>query len=113
MGTYVVFDVIWESHNGARAGNGIGRHPNYGDMRSVRPMIRASEIGFSDEFEDGRDWANKFWQQCLFDTPCHPLSSNTPLKPIIGTTPNRVAEVYEFLVQHSPHKPYINHRCSA
>lgn len=81
----------------------IGRYPNYGDMRSVRPMIRASEIGFSDEFEDGRDWANKFWQQCLFDTPCHPLSSNTPLKPIIGTTPNRVAEVYEFLVQHSSH----------
>lgn len=79
----------------------IAYYPHYGDMREVRPSIRASEITFSDLFEDGRIWAEKFWSQCLSDTLCFPLPLDAPLNPVIGTTPERVKEVYDFLIQHS------------
>ncbi len=79
----------------------IAYYPNYGDMRKVRPTIRASEMAFANLLEEERNWAEKFWAQCLSDTPCYPLPSDVPLNPVIGTTPERVKEVYELLVQHN------------
>jgi len=73
----------------------IAYYPNYGDMRQVRPSIRAAEIAFWERDDTAYDWAEKFWTQCLSDTPCFPLPSDTPVIPAIGTTPNRVQEVYQ------------------
>ena len=77
----------------------IALYPNYGDMRKVRPSIRAAEIAFSLEGED-RHWSERFWSQCLSDTACFPLQFDKPLSPITGTTSNRIKEVLSSLVKH-------------
>ncbi len=64
----------------------IGRYPNYGDMQSVRPSIRAAEIAFrsfelptegvgpetkSSEFASPpRVHANEFWEEMLKSSGC-------------------------------------------
>jgi len=78
----------------------IAYYPNYGDMREVRPSIRAVEITLADPEGKTRDWAEKFWMQCLTDTPCFPLQFKDVSKLEIGTTPDRVRQVYELLVEH-------------
>ena len=78
----------------------IAYYPNYGDMREVRPSIRAAEIAFAELDGAKRDWAEKFWAQCLTDTPCFPLQFKSSSKLEIGTAPDRVRQVYELLVAH-------------
>jgi hypothetical protein len=75
-------------------------YPDHGDMHQVRPSIRAMEIVI--ELPDPKHgWANKFWLQCMVDTPCFPLQSTTNLAAIRkGTTPERLKEIYDLLVDH-------------
>lgn len=85
---------------------GLLYYPNYGDMTKVRPFIRASEMAFRNlNEEDGqsqRVWPRLFWDQCFSDTECIPLSTVLHLgEPVIGTTGDRVNEVYELLVEHT------------
>ena len=47
-------------------------YPNHGDMRKVRPSIRATE-GALELMGGHSDWPNRFWAQCLRDTGCSPL----------------------------------------
>lgn len=42
--------------------------PNRGEMRSVRPSIRAMEMTF--RRKPGAKWVNDFWQECLDKTVC-------------------------------------------
>jgi hypothetical protein len=79
----------------------IGYYPNYGDMRHVRPGIRAAEIMFWDEEDAKREWPEQFWAQCLSDTPCFPLPFDTTTEPVVGTTPEQVKHVYHLLVEHN------------
>jgi len=76
-------------------------YPDYGDMRKVRPSIRAAELAF-DSIEEGgeREWPKKFWAQCYADTGCVPLPSVSNLSAVIGTTPERIRQVYDFAVEH-------------
>ncbi len=48
---------------------GILEYPNYGDLRCIRPTIRAAEISFPTE---NMNWANHFWQLCYDQTACFP-----------------------------------------
>jgi len=65
----------------------ILEYPNRGDMRKVRPTIRASEIGFRQR-EPAADWAKLFWRQCFDETSCGPLFSynGDPVSDAVGIT---------------------------
>lgn len=78
----------------------IAYYPNYGDMREVRSSIRATEIAFATPDGKSRDWAEKFWMQCLTDTPCFSLQFKEVSKLEIGTTLDRVKQVYDLLIEH-------------
>ncbi|MFH0816127.1 MAG: DUF5677 domain-containing protein, partial [Methanobacteriota archaeon] len=48
-------------------------YPNFGDMRCVRPLIRAMEGGFSGiENNADSNWAKYFWDYCYKNTKCYP-----------------------------------------
>jgi len=80
----------------------ITYYPDCGDMRKVRPSIRALEIATRHLVEEEWEWAGKFWAQCLSETPCFPLEfDSSTTAPAIGTTINQVHQVYELLVKHS------------
>lgn len=51
---------------------GILEYPNYGDMRSVCPSIRAMEIGPRSQNEEDSVWAKYFWKYCFDNTGCTP-----------------------------------------
>ena len=55
-------------------------YPNYGDMRKVRPSIRAAEGGFLIAGEN-LEWSNKFWKNCLDATDCFPLHFAERIQP--------------------------------
>lgn len=76
-------------------------YPDYGDMRKVRPTIRATEMALDMGGEIDEEWADKFWGQCLSDTPCFPLPTSSIPTLVVGTTPERVRQVYGLLLQHS------------
>jgi hypothetical protein len=44
--------------------------PARGDMRSVRPFIRSTEIMIGMMFGGVPEWSNRFWQECLSKTKC-------------------------------------------
>jgi len=80
----------------------IACYPNYGDMRKVRPSIRAMEIAFRNLEEEERGWADKFWAQCLSETSCFPLEFGpSTTAPEVGTTIDQVQQVYKLLVKHN------------
>jgi len=54
---------------------GVLEYPNYGDLRHIRPIIRASEIGIpmDPKNKNGHsEWSRKFWQYCFEQTECIP-----------------------------------------
>jgi hypothetical protein len=81
---------------------GILQYPHYGDLRAVRPTIRAMEGAFSQLTPVGGDWSMKFWAECLSATPCEPW--DVPSKqtfPPFGTTLDRATSVYQGLCTHA------------
>lgn len=52
---------------------GILEYPNYGDLKHIRPSIRAGELGMDIIKEKGgSEWARKYWQYCFDETCCIP-----------------------------------------
>jgi len=54
---------------------GVLEYPNYGDLRHIRPFIRASEIGtlhYPKSKESPSEWSRNFWQYCFDQTGCIP-----------------------------------------
>lgn len=49
----------------------IINYPNQGDMRAVRPTIRAMEMGLS-SLGTNKNWSDAFWLECLKKTECIP-----------------------------------------
>jgi hypothetical protein len=79
----------------------ILQYPEAGDLRRVRPSIRAMEGTFAAHPENATDWPANFWQQCMKDTGCFPLSSSYEKERIEpGTTDDRIRELQRELVKH-------------
>lgn len=73
-------------------------YPNFGDMRKVRPSVRACEISFS---VDKSDWPETFWRECMTRTPCSSLTwSRTPTSVSVGFTPESIATAWVELKFH-------------
>lgn len=57
-------------------------YPNRGDMRSVRPRIRAMEMAFRSGYGEAEvastGWCDQFWSQCLENTGCMPIPPAIP-----------------------------------
>ncbi len=52
---------------------GILEYPNYGDLRKIRPTIRASEIAPDPALKGQKsDWAEYFWKYCFDNIGCIP-----------------------------------------
>ena len=86
----------------------IQYYPNRGDLRSVRPTIRALENLIRGEEElreintERLAWADKFWDECLAKTPCYPVNANVTKADIsASTTVARLGEVCNFLIEHT------------
>lgn len=53
--------------------NEVLNYPNQGDLRSIRPFIRATE-GTTDMLEEGEtpsNWPDIFWDHCFSQFPCY------------------------------------------
>jgi len=57
-------------------------YPNVGDMRVVRPSIRATEMAFR-SMSNPPKWPEAFWQFCLKSTECGPFYNYAPRHPDI------------------------------
>jgi hypothetical protein len=75
-------------------------YPNVKDLRSIRPFIRASEIS-QVAVAEPTDWPEKFWRQCLRDTPCWPLQLSSDNTLNAGTTTAVVTAAKSSLVEHA------------
>jgi hypothetical protein len=53
-------------------------YPNKGDMRSVRPFIRAGEMTFAMHITPEDTWGKTFWRECLDKTMCVPAGLPRP-----------------------------------
>lgn len=79
---------------------GILGYPNYGDLRKVRPSIRAMEIAIAQLSPSSSEWPAKFWRQCLEDTPCFEPPEKEIGVPSVGTSKTRVREVRAQVIEH-------------
>ena len=77
-------------------------YPNKGDMRSVRPFIRASEMSLAMLFPSDDSWSKTFWKECLDNTVCNP--AGLPRQP--GPEYDQIASIK--LIQQV-HKALLGH----
>ena len=83
-------------------GDEIIGYPNVGDLRKVRPSIRALEGPFTATSTGATRWSTAFWQESMTASPCIPLTSREVLSGIeSGTTLETVRLVRGRLVCHT------------
>ncbi len=86
-------------------------YPNDGDMKKIRPFIRSAEISLNSTDDELKPdaWPNKFWSECLANTPCFSLLREPEVNPPVSkTTIQRVGEVNELLIKH-----WLKTRCES
>ncbi|MCC6934702.1 MAG: hypothetical protein IT406_03405 [Candidatus Yanofskybacteria bacterium] len=54
---------------------GVLEYPNFGDLRHIRPFIRASEIAPDPNENPDRSWSVNFWKVSFDKTACFPASA--------------------------------------
>ncbi len=80
---------------------GIFEYPNYGDMREIRPFIRASEIAMNiPNQEKISEWPEKFWKACLQNTLCAPLPRKEQRKDNIHVNHEQIHRIRHLLLLH-------------
>lgn len=79
----------------------IFEYPNYGDMREIRPFIRASEIAMNMP-NQGKvsEWPEKFWKACLQNTLCTPIPREKQRKDSMKVTNDQVNRIRHLLLLH-------------
>lgn len=81
---------------------GVFEYPNYGDLRHVRPFIRASEIGLgmqdAGEGPKENSWPFNFWKECFDKTGCAPEEAVS--KKIEARSKNLSQEMEKARVHH-------------
>lgn len=75
-------------------------YPDRGDLRGVRPTIRAMELGLREMDKTVRSWPAQFWQQCLRETPCYCFPESEVVGSTIHVSLERVKQLYDLLVGH-------------
>jgi len=79
----------------------IVHYPGYGDLRKVRPTVRATEGSLAGLMTVESDWPDRFWWECLDRTPCVAGTvSQNPMSIEAGTTLDRVRSVADRLIEH-------------
>ncbi|MEW6352658.1 MAG: DUF5677 domain-containing protein, partial [Thermodesulfobacteriota bacterium] len=80
----------------------IVEYPTKGDLRAVRPFIRAAEMSFSMQAGSKSTWSNDFWSECLDKTDCVLASPPAQPRPAYdrAATVKRITEVYAALQDH-------------
>lgn len=56
---------------------GLKEYPNFGDLKHIRPFIRATEMATSMPTEGDHSWSDHFWDVCFRQTSCIPESHHT------------------------------------
>ena len=80
---------------------GVVEYPNHGDLRAVRPFIRATEGALDQAANKNSDWPNEFWSFCFANSACEkPDGDNYAGVPSFGTTRQKIAEVSRHLESH-------------
>jgi len=80
---------------------GVFEYPNYGDLRHIRPFIRASEIGMQMRSTgEQSDWPEKFWEACLKSTLCSPLPRKEQRKDNIKISHDQIHRTRHLLLLH-------------
>jgi len=75
-------------------------YPKKGDIKKVRPTIRAMEGAFSDLLKSTTNWPINFWEEALKKTECYILPSESQFEIKMGTTSAHVNQVYQALGKH-------------
>ena len=76
-------------------------YPNVGDMRAVRPYIRATEMPLDFGQPIGYEWSKKFWRVCMDRTQCAPLDiSNHDNEIDAKISSEQIQELLEALKKH-------------
>ena len=95
--------ILFDSKMKERAEQ-LHHYPNRGDMRSVRPFIRAGEIGTRSpdlKMREDTSWTVQFWQECYNKTGCIPYDNRLDDEtPDYSWLFNEVLAVYSDLMDH-------------
>ena len=79
----------------------ILQYPHLGDMRSVRPLIRAGEIGLDSKPDRvSNPWPTAFWKECWERTDCVPAPIREPEVGQAEDMARQLAELYTGVVGH-------------
>ena len=73
-------------------------YPNVGDMRSVRPLIRATEI--MPFVKDKQEWSEEFWEEAMESTLCVSVPRESQKLDTIKINHESVARARHLLVLH-------------
>ena len=85
-------------------------YPSCSDPSRVAASIRANEIVLGGMNSNCSEWASKFWDECLTKTPCLLVNTNvTKAKLLVGTTMERLCEVYDLLIEHTHKSQTTSH----
>lgn len=80
----------------------ITDYPDFGDQRTVRPSIRATEVTMDNNYRIETGWSEKFWKQCLRETPCQSAPSrDTRISSEAVVSVEKVDRAIDRLVKHS------------
>lgn len=80
----------------------ILEYPSRGEMRKIRPSVRATEMALRNMSEnDGAKsgWSPIFWTQCYRDTPCFGFTEH-PVADRPGISSESIRQLYETVAQH-------------
>jgi Family of unknown function (DUF5677) len=84
-------------------GEEILHYPNRGDMRSVRPSIRAMEMSLAMGSKPEKTvWSTTFWKECLDKTRCAPVGLPRQTGPAYDRIASikQIWQVHEALLNH-------------
>ncbi|MBY6217939.1 DUF5677 domain-containing protein [Qipengyuania aquimaris] len=93
----------------AKIGEEIVGFPDVGDMKAVRPAIRAAEQSLGSvegpEAEEGtKEWTSNFWKQCKTETACIRAEPKRPTRVQLDGLFDNVVDVYRDMERHFHHQ---------
>lgn len=81
----------------------ISEYPNRGDMRTVRPFIRATEMTLREGTtgtEESTPWNKDFWKECWQNTICYIQAPGGPRAPAHRTMGKDLWDIYKLVAEY-------------